>query len=105
MPEFESPFSGFAIKRKLTDAELVRVIRFIVASENEAVQLYMQLAEFTDNKRAVEVLTDIANEKFVHAGEFLRLHRELTPHEEKFYAEVGNRSRKVNQEDGAKYYF
>jgi len=48
---------------------------------------YMQLAESTDNKLAVEVLKDIANEERVHAGEFLRLLRELAPDEEKLYAE------------------
>jgi rubrerythrin len=35
----------------------------------------------------VEVLKDIADEERVHAGEFLRLLRELAPDEEKFYAE------------------
>jgi rubrerythrin len=32
-----------------------------------------------------EVLIDIANEEKEHAGEFLRLLRELDPEEEKFY--------------------
>jgi rubrerythrin len=59
----------------------------MVAAEYEAVQLYMQLAESTDNKLAVEVLKDIADEERVHAGEFLRLLHELAPDEEKFYAE------------------
>jgi len=87
MPEFGTPFSGLANNRKLTDAELVRAIRFMVAAEYEAVQLYMQLAESTDNKLAVDVLTDIANEELVHAGEFLRLLHELAPDEAKLYAE------------------
>jgi len=87
MPEFGSPFSGLSNNRKLTDAELVRAIRFMVAAEYEAVQLYMQLAESTDNKIVIDVLTDIANEERVHAGEFLRLLRELAPDEEKLYAE------------------
>lgn len=87
MPEFGSPFSGLAHGRKLTKAELVRAIRFLVAAEYEAVQMYMQLAESIDHKLAAEVLEDIANEERVHAGEFLRLLRELAPDEEKFYAE------------------
>ena len=86
MPEFGSPFSGLANDRKLTDAELIRAIRFMVAAEYEATQLYMQLAESTNNKLAIEVLTDIANEERVHAGEFLRLLHELAPDEETFYA-------------------
>ena len=87
MPEFGHPFSGLAKERKLTEPELVRAIRFMVAAEYEAIQLYMQLAESTDNKLAVEVLKDIADEERVHAGEFLRLLKELAPDEEALYRE------------------
>ena len=87
MPEFGSPFSGLANDRKLTHEELVRAIRFMVAAEYEAVQLYMQLAESIDDELAIEVLKDIADEERVHAGEFLRLLKHLEPNEEKFYAE------------------
>ncbi|HHZ20263.1 MAG TPA: rubrerythrin [Firmicutes bacterium] len=87
MPEFGHPFAGLAKERKLTDGELIRAIRFMVAAEYEAIQLYMQLAESTDNKLAIEVLKDIADEERVHAGEFLRLLKEIAPDEEKFYAE------------------
>lgn len=85
MPEFAHPFSGLAHERKLTHAELVRAVRYMVAAEYEAIQLYMQLAESTDNELAQAVLVDIANEEREHAGEFLRLLRELEPEEEKFY--------------------
>ncbi|MBN2457066.1 MAG: hypothetical protein JXB29_11125 [Sedimentisphaerales bacterium] len=87
MPEFGSPFSGLASDRKLTSSELVRAIRFMVAAEYEAVQLYMQLAESTDDKLAQEVLKDIADEERVHAGEFLKLLKRLAPDEQKFYDE------------------
>jgi len=87
MPEFGNPFSGLAKDRKLTDAELVRAIRFMVAAEYEAVQLYMQLAESTDNELAINVLQEIADEERVHAGEFLRLLNELALDEKKFYDE------------------
>jgi rubrerythrin len=86
MPAFGSPFSGLANDRKLTDEELVRAIRFTVAAEYEATQLYTQLAESTDNKLAVKVLKEIADEELVHVGEFLRLLRELAPNEENLYA-------------------
>lgn len=59
----------------------------MVAAEYEAVQLYMQLAESIDNELAIEVLKDIADEERVHAGEFIRLLKELEPDEEKFCAE------------------
>ena len=87
MPDFGNAFSGLAFGRKLTDEELIRAIRFMIAAEYEAIQLYMQLAESTDNELAKEVLIDIADEERVHAGEFLRLLKELDPDEEKFYQE------------------
>jgi rubrerythrin len=87
MPEFANPFSGLAHDRKLTHEELVRAIRYMVAAEYEAVQLYMQLAESTDHELAKEVLKDIADEERVHAGEFLRLLKQLAPDEDKLYQE------------------
>ncbi|MCZ9313119.1 MAG: rubrerythrin [Methanocorpusculum sp.] len=87
MPEFGNPFAGQQFDRKLTDKELVRAIRFMIAAEYEAIQLYQQLADSTDNKLAIDVLEDIADEERVHAGEFLRLLHELAPDEEKFYKE------------------
>jgi len=87
MPDFGTPFSGLAKERKLTHEELIRAIRFMIAAEYEAIQLYMQLSESTDNKLAIEVLKDIADEERVHAGEFLRLLKHLAPDEEKFYRE------------------
>ncbi len=85
MPAFGNPFEGTKFSRKLTKDELVRAIRFNVASEYEAIQLYMQLAESTDNELAKKVLTDVANEEREHAGEFLRLLMELDPEEQQFY--------------------
>ncbi len=87
MPEFGTPFAGLTNERKLTHEELIRAIRFMVAAEYEAVQLYIQLAESTDNKLAEAVLRDIADEELVHAGEFLRILKQLAPGEEKYYAE------------------
>ena len=86
MPQFGSPFSELANARKLTDGELIRAIRFMVAAEYEATQMYMQLAESTDNILARAVLKDIADQERVHAGEFLKLLYELAPNEEALYA-------------------
>ena len=87
MPDFNSPFSGVANGKKLTHEELVRAIRFLVASEYEATQMYMQLAESTDHKLTIQVLKEIADEEIVHAGELLRLLYELAPQEAKLYAQ------------------
>lgn len=85
MPSFGNPFEGLAANRKLSEAELTRAIRFLVAAEYEAVQLYVQLAESTDNELAKVVLNDIADEEKVHAGEFLALLKALAPDEDSFY--------------------
>jgi rubrerythrin len=87
MPEFGNPFSGLALDRKLTHEELIRAIRYSIAAEYEAIQLYMQLAESTDNEKAKAVLVDVANEEREHVGEFLRVLRELAPDEEQYYKE------------------
>ena len=85
MPDFGHPFNVLKHDRLLTHDELVRAVRFMVAAEYEAIQLYQQLAESTDNVLAQKVLIDIADEEKVHAGEFLRLLKELDPNEEGFY--------------------
>jgi len=87
MPDFGNAFSGLASGRTLTHEELVRAVRFMVAAEYEAVQMYVQLAESTGNELVKRVLMDIADEEIVHAGEFLRLLKELAPREETLYAE------------------
>lgn len=102
MPDFGTPFAGLANDRKLTHEELVRAIRFMVSAEYEAVQLYMQLAESTDDKLAIEVLKDIADEERVHAGEFLRLLHYLAPDEKKFYDEGAEEVEEMKEKLGAK---
>jgi len=100
MPDFGTPFAGLAHERKLTHEELIRAMRFMVAAEYEAVQLYIQLAESTDNKLAEAVLRDIADEELVHAGEFLRVLKQLAPGEEKFYAEGADEVEEIKKKLG-----
>ncbi len=59
----------------------------MVAAEYEAIQLYEQLAESTDNGLARKVLADIIDEEKEHVGEFVCLLRELAPEDEPFYRE------------------
>jgi rubrerythrin len=87
MPKFSNAFSGLANDRKVTHSELVRAIRYMIAAEYEAVQLYEQLAESIDHELAKKVLLDIAREEVVHAGEFLRLLKELQTDEQTNYDE------------------
>ncbi len=87
VPSFENAFSTLKLGEKIDEEELIRAIRFFIAAEYEAIQMYTQIAEATDNALAKEVLMDIAREEVVHAGEFLRLLRELSPDEWKLYEE------------------
>lgn len=98
MPEFGNPFSGMRADRKVTNEELIRAVRFMIAAEYEAVQLYMQLAESTDNQLAKAVLKDIADEEIVHAGEFLTLLKALAPEEAAFYDEGEREVREIMEE-------
>ena len=86
----------------MTDEELVRAVRYSMAAEFEAIQLYMQLAGSTDHALAKEVLVDIADEERVHAGEFLRLLRELAPDEDDFYQEGYEEVEEMMEELGSK---
>ncbi|HEY3342946.1 MAG TPA: ferritin family protein [Anaerolineae bacterium] len=95
MPVFSSSLSGLAHDPKLTHSELVRAIRFMVAAEYEAVQMYIQLAESTDDKLANAVLRDIADEELVHAGEFLQLLKHLSPNEAALYAKGAKEVREM----------
>ena len=67
--------------------ELVRALRLDLAAEHEAVHTYLAHADATDNPLAKAVLTDIANEERVHAGEFARLIAILTGDEDELLLE------------------
>jgi len=84
MPDFFNPFSGTVPDRKLTDEELQRAIRLDIAGELEAIHGYLAHADATDNVLAKAVLTDIANEERVHAGELIRLLAILTGDEDEY---------------------
>jgi rubrerythrin len=84
MPEFVNPFSGMVPERKMSTGELVRALRLDLAAEHEAVHSYLAHADATDNSLAKAVLTDIANEERVHAGEFARLIAILTGDEDDY---------------------
>ena len=90
MPKFGTPYNILKADRTLTHEEIIRSIRFNIAAEYEAIQLYHEVIECTDNELVKTVLKDIADEERVHAGELMKLLMTLEPDEEKHY------------EDGAK---
>ncbi len=87
MPEFSHPFSGNKSERILDKNELVRAVRFSIASEFEAIQLYEQLRDSIEDESAKKLLTEIAGDEKEHVGNFLHLLKILAPDEENYYKE------------------
>ncbi|MBP2641070.1 MAG: Rubrerythrin [Firmicutes bacterium] len=48
MSSFGNPISGLVKDRKITEQELIRAIRIMIAAEYETIHLYTQLAETTE---------------------------------------------------------
>ena len=78
MPGFSSPFTGMDFDRKLNAEELLAAVRFMHAAELEAIQMYRQVAEATDDATIKQVVSSIADEEVVHAGEFQALADKLS---------------------------
>lgn len=87
MPNFGNPFSGLKLGRPLTKEELIRSVRFMIAAEFEAVEMYTRVAEATEDEKIKELILDIADEERVHAGEFGEILITLEPKEEKLLQE------------------
>jgi len=85
--DFVNPFGVMTPERKMNRAEIIRAVRLSIAAEYEAVQLYTQIAESSDDPIVKKVMIHVADEERVHAGEFLRLLKYLDPEEEKHYQE------------------
>lgn len=68
---------GLNLEGDLTDEEMSRMIRFLIALEDEAFQLYIHLMNSTDNQRVNAVFKEIANEKGSHVTVLIRLLGEL----------------------------
>jgi rubrerythrin len=85
MPDFGNPFSGQDIDKKLSKDELVRAIKFMLAAELEATQMYDQVADATTDKTAEKIIRDISDEERVHAGEFFKLLTTVDPKEAELF--------------------
>ncbi len=85
MPEFADIHSIYTPNKKLTSLEVLRAVKFAIASEYEAIQVYQQIMESTDNNDVKIVLSDIAKEEKHHVGELRKLLAILSPEDEKEY--------------------
>lgn len=61
------PISLKKISKKNMDKEILRTG---IIAELDAINLYEQMAEMTENLHVKTILLDIANEEKVHVGEF-----------------------------------
>ncbi len=97
MPEFSNSFEGNKSKRTLDNNELIRAIRFSIASEFEAIQLYEQLRDSIENEDAIKMLNEVAGDEKEHVGNFLHLLKILAPDEEDYYKDGWKEAAEVMQ--------
>jgi len=83
MPEFSVPFGVKKSDRKLNHEELVRAIRFSIASEYESIQIYEEITESIDDEKAKKILNKTASDERVHVGNLSYLLNQLSPKDEK----------------------
>ena len=85
MPDFNSIQSIYNPNRKLSPTEILRVIKFSIAAEYEAIQLYQQIMENTNNKNVIKALAEITEDEKKHVGGLNKLLEILSPEDNKIY--------------------
>ncbi len=86
MPSFATARDTLSFStQKLSHAELARALRFSIAAEYEAIQIYEQIMESIDNPRVRAIIQDVIQEEKVHAGQFIDALFEIDPEESKAY--------------------
>lgn len=88
---------GSFVKRFISAFTLKFTVELFVIQQKSLIfrcELYMQLAESTDNKLVKEVLKDIADEERVHAGEFSDFSTNLRLMRKNFTLKVHRKLRK-----------
>ncbi len=85
MPDFANIDTVYTPQKKLSAIEMLRAIKFAIASEFEAIQLYQQIMESTDNKSVQNVLGEITEDEKHHVGGLYKLLAILSPEDEKEY--------------------
>jgi rubrerythrin len=68
---------GLNLEKNLTDDEMSRMIRFLLALEDETFQLYIHLMNSTDNPKISTVFQDIAEERRFQVSQLTQLLGEL----------------------------
>lgn len=87
--EFTSINPTLKTDKILDKRELARVIRLSISAEQDAVNLYENVADSTNDTKIKEVFNDIAREEKVHIGEFQKILSNIDPEETKSLEEGG----------------
>ena len=85
MPDFNTIQNVYTPKRKLTPTEILRAIKFSIAAEYEAIQLYQQIMENTNDKNVIKALAEISEDEKKHVGGLNKLLEILSPEDSKIY--------------------
>ena len=85
MPNFNTIQNVYTPQRKLTPIEILRAIKFSIAAEYEAIQLYQQIMENTSNKNVIKALAEITEDEKKHVGGLNKLLQILSPEDDKIY--------------------
>ena len=85
MPSFNTIQNVYTPQRKLTPIEILRAIKFSIAAEYEAIQLYQQIMENTSNKNVIKALAEITEDEKKHVGGLNKLLQILSPDDDKIY--------------------
>lgn len=93
MLDFATAFGVEALGKPLSKSKLVRAIRFSVAAEYEAIQIYKQIAKASNDVDVKAVFSDVIAEERFHAGQFLDLLYVLAPDEKGIYEKAANENK------------
>lgn len=85
MPGFATINNVYSPSQKMSDVEVLRAIKFAIASEFEAIQIYQQIMENTHNKDVHAVLSDITADEKHHVGALSKLLEVLSPEDNQEY--------------------
>ena len=81
MTEFGSALEAIGFEDLFTEADLARALRYAIADEYEAIQIYSQISEAMQDLRMRAVIDDIVGEEKKHASQFWDLLSRIDPDE------------------------
>lgn len=77
--EFGTIKSAQGFDKPLSSDDLIRAVYQLISAELEAISMYRQIIEATDDERAIAIISSVIEEEKVHSGEFLKLLLVLDP--------------------------